>query len=432
MPFSQNDLVAVTREVETTPGTVVGGARSRVYGTAPSWTPGGNTIKSGINTGDGGVKSVRAGLRFADADVPSELVFGLNREELADFLRMAWPVSRAKVSAVQVTFNNAGTHEDGSTGPVILAVASPNDAFSPLVGMDGAMLEVSGAGVVNAANKRPRAIKNVWSDGSQIDLEPLYVTGSVGQISEPLISETNVAATLDCGRVIRNQGVLAIRSVNFEYEFTDQQDGGDSSFVMVRGCKANTLRIAFDGKGVVTLNVVYVGMDYDNPTTTTQGNGTVTANAYLDNENMTSAEDLTYFLVGAVTQLAGDNLTSFSLDGAGAASGIDETSGSRNRVGVTVGDVDITGSINVLHEHTKMAILSALGRAGTKVPLDMKLADPDGNFYWIRLPETLFEPGGPKPGAKGSRTAGSFNFMTQLGANNIRTMIVQEFDASGL
>jgi hypothetical protein len=423
--FSQNDLVQVTREVEVTPGVVTGGARSRVYGTAPTLTPGGNTLTSGINTGDGGVKSVRAGLRFADAEVPSELVFGLNHEELADCLRDTWPVAEAKTAELaDLTFAQAGTHEDGSTGPTITSITA--NAFDNLLDMAGCMLEITGAGI-NAANKRPRVIKAVKADGLKIDIDPRYTAGSVGEIGEPLIPEGPVTGTLNCGKVIRNRGVTAIRSVNFEFEFTEQAGG---SFLMARGQYASSMKLGFDGKGIVTLSVMYTGMDFDDPTTVTQGNGTVTANPYLDNDSVTSAEDLTYFLVNGVIQLAGDNLTSFNLDGNGNASGIDDTSGSRQRVGVTVGDLDFSGSLKLLHEHTKMTQVTTFSRAGNRVPLDWKFADPGANFYWFRLPETLFEPASSKPGAKGSRTDGTFNFKTQLGANGIRTFIVQAFEAA--
>ena len=426
MAFSQNDLIKVTREVEVTPGVVTGGDRNRVYGTAPSYTPGGNTITSGINTGDGGVKSVRAGLRFADADIPSELVFGLNHAELEDVMRDTFPASEAKATDINATWNNAGTQTDGTTtGPIITAAAG---SFNDLLDCAGAMLETTDPNTsgVSAANLRPRAILAIAADGSQIDLHPRYVAGAGGAISEPLTNEGPLQATFNCGKVIRNQGIEAIRTVNFEFQYTDQSGG---SFMMARGQTASSMKLGFDGKGVVTLQVGYMGMDYDDLTTATQGSGTVVENPHLDNENITSAEDLTYFLVNGTSQLAGDNLTSFSLDGNGNASGIDDTAGSRNRVGVTVGDLDFTGSIKILHEHVKMALLTSLGRAGTIVPFDMKFADPDGNFYWMRLPETLVEPGGPKPAAKGSRTDGTFNFKTQVGANGIRTFIVQAFAA---
>lgn len=422
MAFSQNDLIQVTREVEVTPGVVTGGDRTRVYGTAPTYSPGGNTTKSGINTGSGAVKSVRAGLRFADAEVPSELVFGLNHAELEDVLRDTFPASEVSATAT-VTFAQAGTHEDGSTGPTITGTAADFDDF---IGEEGAMLETSGV-ALDPANRRPRVIKAVKADGSKIDIDPIYTAGSVGEISEPLVAEGPLEGTFKIGKVIRNQGIEAIRTVNFEYQFTDQAGG---SFVMARGQSANTLRIGIDGKGNVTLSVGYVGMDYDVPTEATQGSGTVTENAFIDNPNITSAEDLTYFLVNGVNQLAGDNLTSFNLDGNGAASGIDETAGTRNRVGVTVGDFDVTGSLRVLHEHTKMKIIAGLGHAGTLVPLDFKLADPLGNFYWFRLPRLLFEPSGPKPGAKGSRTDGTFNFMTEQGPDAVRTLIIQAFAAA--
>ena len=76
-----------------------------------------------------------------------------------------------------------------------------------------------------------------------------------------------------------------------------------------------------------------------------------------------------------------------------------------------------------------MLIAMTLARAGTRVPLDWKFVDPAGNFYWMRLTKALFDPFGPKPGAKGSRSDGTVNFGTQLGASGVRTFIVQAFAA---
>ncbi len=424
MPFSQNDLVKVTREIEVTPGVVVGSNRTRVFGTAPTYTPGGETIKSEINTGDAGIKCVRAGLRFADSEIPSELVYKLNHEEMEDVLRDTFPGSEA-IAAVSASWLQVGTHIDTTAGPTIVAT-TPGD-FTPLIGMEGAMLETTdpAASGVDPANLRPRVIKAVDSD--QIDIEPLYTTGLVGQISEPIIPEGPFVATFNCGLLIRNRGILNARSINFEFEFTDQQT--PDSFVMARGQYGATINVAFDGKGVVTIGFGYVGMDYDDITEVTQGTLPVTANPGAANCIFTSAEDLSFFLFNGITQLAADSLTTFNLDGDGTASGVDETSGTRERTGVTVGDLDFTGSFTLLHEHDKMKIVMAAGRAGTILPIDWKFVDIVGNAYWMRVPEAIIEPGGPTPGAKGSKVEGDFTFMSQLGKNGIRTFIIQAFAA---
>lgn len=426
MPFSQNDLIRVTREVEVTEGIVVGGARDRVYGTAITFNPGGNALKSGLNTGRGGVHSVRAGLRFADADHPSELAYLLHHAEIEDFMRNTFPGAAEEATGVSATWNNAGTHVDGSTGPTITAGAG---AFNNLLGKEGLILETSDPtpSGVSAANLRPRAIKAVKSDGTQIDIHPRYVAGSVGQISEPLVAEGPLAADFSVGKSVWNGSIETIRSINLEFEYSDQPGG---SFQMVRGLKAGTFKLGFDGKGIWTIQFGYVGMDFDVLTEATQGNGTVNANPGIDNPVMTSLEDLSYFLVNGTVQLAADNLTSFNLDGAGGASGNDEVAGSRNRSGVTVGDIDFNGSIKLLHEHDKAKLVQGYGHAGNLVPMDIKVGDSLGNYYWFRLPNILFESSGsPKPGAKGAKTDGTFPFMTQLGAGNIRTFAIQAFDA---
>ena len=96
--FSQNDLVTVTREIEVTPGVIVGAGRYRVYGTAPTFTPAGTTNVSGVNTGVGGIQGIRPGVRSATVDIPSELVFRMNDLELEDFLRDTWTASEITIS----------------------------------------------------------------------------------------------------------------------------------------------------------------------------------------------------------------------------------------------------------------------------------------------------------------------------------------------
>lgn len=544
--FSQNDLTQVTRETETTPGTVIGGARDRVYGTAPAWSPTGATLTSGINTGSGGVKSVRAGLRAADVTIPSELVFGLNDPEWEDILRDEFPAEEAfsvgattttasiasaaqtadgngtgvdttgartrtfrvaigawtdgthtitfehssdgsswsaiggslltgedsaasviisdnsrngtnvdviyigtlphlravkaitgettgavyGVSVIEVadevsaTWANTGTHEDGTTGPTITAAAGTFAAFVS-ANADGLMLETTSTAAA-APNKRPRMIKALKADGSKIDIHPAFITGASGEASEPLTAETALAK-FGIGQEIKNQGIQAARTVNFEFDFTDQPDG---SFQLVRGCRGAGLKLSFEGKGNVGLEFRYVGMDYNSPTEETAGNGTVNANSAVDNDNMVAGEDLAYFLVNGSIQLAASVLTSFSLDANGNAQGIDDVSGSRFRPGVTAGDIDVTGSMKLYHSHDLMTAIVELGRSGDRVPLAMKFMDPAGNFYWISLSKVLFEPGGPTGGAKGSKTDGSFNWKSQLGIGNSRTIAVQKFAAA--
>jgi hypothetical protein len=422
--FSQNDLVVVTRENEVTPGVVVGGSRYRVYGTAPSWTPGGNSNTSGINTGDGGEHSHRAALRFGDAEVPSQLVFGLNDFEFEDQLRDTWQADELTISG-SFTFNQGGTHVDGSTGPVITATAGTFDDLFATAEFAGLMMEISGV-AINAANKWPRAVKDVKPDGSQIDIEPVYASALAGAFREQLVAESDKAGVMRFGKWLRNQGVENIRSCNFEFSNTDQPGG---SFALVKGCHGSGMKLSLTGKGNVELQFMYVGMDYDDLGTVSVGSG-VTANPFISNEVISSAEDLAYFAINGTTLLSGDNLTSFTLDGNGNASGIDDVAGSRSRPGVTVGDLVFSGSLKVYHKHALSAVLVALGRNGNKVPVDFKLQDPAGNFFWGRYPSAMFEPNAPKPGAKGSKTDNTINYKTQLGKRSQRTFILQRFAAA--
>lgn len=426
--FSQNDLVQVTREIEVTEGVVVGGARDRVYGSAPTWAPEGSSLTSPINTGLAAIHSVRAGMRAATVNIPSALTFRLNDLEREDFFRDEHAGAEKTFTDVVVDFSATATHQDGTTGPAIIDPAGAGPFLFASIGdgsYDGAMLEISGA-AVNAANRWPRPIKAVSADGKQIDLDPTYVTGQAGEFGEPLFAQAGVTATIRAGDLIRTQGIGSIRSSNFEFSFPDQPGG---SFQMVRGAKCGSWRLSWDGKGDITEEYGYTAMDYDALAAATQGNGTVNENAAVTNPHMVAGEDLAYLVVG-VTQLAGVNVTSFSLEGTGNAQGIDDVSGpNRGRAGVTVGDVDLTGSIRVYHRHAQMAILAGLGRTGNLAPLAMKFVDPLGNFYWGRLPKVLFEPGGPVPGAKGSRTDGSFNWRSQMASAALRTMIWQRFAA---
>jgi hypothetical protein len=421
--FSQNDLVIVTRENEVTPGVIVGGSRYRVYGTAPTWTPGGNSNTSGINTGSGGVQSVRAALRYANAEIPSQLVWGLNDFEFEDVLRDTWQGSELSIAGT-FDFDQTGTHEDGSTGPVITAAAG---TFDDLYALDyaGLMMEISGV-AIHADNKWPRAVKDVKADGTKIDVEPAYASALAGAFRSVLFDEAAKAGTIRFGKWLRNQGVENIRSVNFEFLSTDQPGG---SYAVVKGCHGASMKLSFTGKGNVETSFMYEGMDYNELATTSVGSGT-TVNPYIDNDVMSSGEDLAYFAINGATLLSGDNLTSFNVDFAGNASGIDDVSGSRFRPGVTVGDIDPTGSLKIYHKHVLSAVLVALGRSGNRAPIDFKLIDPAGNFYWGRFPKALFDPNGPKPGAKGSKTDNTINFKTMLGPRSQRTFIWQKFAAA--
>lgn len=426
--FSQNDLVQVTREIETTEGVVDGGARTRVYGTGAAPAPGGEKITSPLITGLGAIQSVRPGLRFSDFSIPSVLVFGLNDLEVEDFMREAFPAA-LKVTDGTVDFNNAGTHLDGSTGPTIVdpAVAGPFLFADWYQAAEGAMVEVSGAGPA-APNKWPRMIKAVKSDGKQIDLDPAFITGGAGEFGEPLTTEAGVVATLDVGQIIKNRGAAAARSVNFESEFTDQTGG---SFFMVRGCRANSFRLGWEGKNEITLEVGYLGMDYDDFTEATQGSGVVNDIAAIDNDLMVAGEDLAYFVVNGSVVLSGDCLTAASVEGTGSGSGVDNISGGgRGRKGVTLGDIDFTGSLTIYHKHLRAKTMTSLGRAGNKVPLAMKFMDPAGNFYWGSFRKVLFDPMATVAGSKGSLASGQFPFSTQLGGGEARTFTWQRFAAA--
>jgi hypothetical protein len=165
------------------------------------------------------------------------------------------------------------------------------------------------------------------------------------------------------------------------------------------------------------------------PSTTTAGSSVV-ANPYIDNDPMTSGEDLSYLLIGGYTQVAGKNLMSLSLDATNNPKGIDGVAGNRFRAAVTVGDHAVTGSFKLYHMHDISTVATALSRLGTRVPIDLCVADPAGNKYWMRLLKTILEPGATVPGAKGSEAEGSWNIKAQRGPRNMRTVTLQRFAAA--
>lgn len=426
-PFSQNDPIVVTREVEVIPGVPTGGARIRVYGSAPSYTPGSTILTSEVNSGTGVVMCVRLGKRWADADVPSQLFFQMNALEEEDFMRETWPVTEAKDAAVAATWLQAGTHLDGTTGPTI------SGSFTNLVGAEGCMLVTTDPGPsgVSAPNLRERAIKAV--DGSQIDIEPLYTTGAPAAVGEPFTDEGPLAADFNVGLVLRDRNIEAARSVNFEYQFKDQTGG--LSFIAALGQKAATYNLAIDGSGNIGQSFTYMGLDFTDLGEATIGDGTVTDVAARNNCNITAGDDLGHFWIGGINEVGVENnLVSFAINGDGTAQGIDNTAGSTRRAGVTVGDNVFTGNLSLLHKHGIMKVITNLSRAGTVTPVDLKVTDTLGNFYWFRLPDTLFSPSGPKPGAKGANTDGNFDYQCQgalregaAGPVDIRTFIRQAF-----
>jgi hypothetical protein len=212
---SQNDLVQVTRLVEVTPGVVASAARDRVYGREPSWAPEGGNNTGMILTGEGEVHDIQAALRAASVTIPSELVHELNTTEWEDVLRDEEPSALTFTGAV--TFTLAGTQLDGSTGPTI--EADSGTPFSTWVGVaEGCVMEILNA--ADTENAWPRAIKAI--SGDQIDLEPDWIGGGVGEFGEPIVDAAADEVTINVGAVMKNRAIEDARYVNFEFNYTDQ------------------------------------------------------------------------------------------------------------------------------------------------------------------------------------------------------------------
>jgi hypothetical protein len=415
--YAQNDLVQITRKVEVTAGTPVAGARDATYFANATFTSESQEYKSTLVTGFGAIHDVRLGMRSGNASLQGLLIYALNKAEIEDQMRSTFS---AVVSAgpVNATFDNTGTHIDASAGPTIVAAATTFDDF---IGAEGALLFVSGAGVAGPNKNWARAIKAIKPDGSQIDLEPLYVTGTGGTINEPLTDEGPVSATFTLGMWIRNMGIEGARYVDFEQKFTDV----GTSFDAWLGCRGSGFSLSWEGQNPVQANYNYMAMDFNAESGTSIGNGTVTANAALTNRQITGGSDLTTFTYAGVHTFSGSALTAFSVEANGNAQGVDNVSGIDSRAGVTVGDLDFTGSMTIAHEGVKSRTASTISRTGGLSPLDIIFRDPDGNRIVIRFPKLMLRPTSPSGGAKGARVEPQFQFSTAIGSQTLRTAIIQ-------
>lgn len=422
--YAQTDLVQITREVEVTGGTPTGGARDATYFANPSFTPDSAEYISALVTGYGEVQDVRLGMRSGTLALQGLLIFELNKKEIEDELRSTFS-STLSVGPVNATFDNTGTHVDTTAGPTIVAAAS---TFTSFIGAEGTLLFVSGAGVAGPNKNWARAIKAVKSDGTQIDLEPLYVSNTAGLINEPLTDEGPVSATFKIGAWIRSGSITGARYANFEQKFTDITAGGGSYAAYV-GCRGSGMGLTWEGQNPVQANYNYMAMDFLAEGSATIGNGTVTANPALNattnRRQITGGSDLTTFTFAAVNTFNGTALTAFSVEGNGNAQGVDNVSGIDSRAGVTVGDLVWTGSMTIAHEGVKSRTAATISRTGGKSPLDIVFRDPDGNQIVFRFPSVMLRPSAPSAGAKGSRVEPNFAFTASMGNTTTRTFIMQ-------
>ena len=427
--FAQNTLVKSTRETESVFCQVDGGQRTIMWGTNVALQPDGTTVRSNLKTGRGTVACTALEKRWCNAAVDSELHYLVNDLEVEDFFRATF--SAATITTVAAaTWANAGTQLDGSTGPILTVGATE---LTALAGCEGAMLVTTDplASGADPANLRARAIKAIAADGSQLDFEPQYVTGGVGLVGEPLVDEGPLAVTVDCGEFLRDGPVANARSINIEHQFVDINSA--ASFYLGRGLKAATWALGVTGAGNTTHNISYLGADYDEYTTTTQGAGAEIDNPGASYCNMTGGR-IAHLWIDAVSDLAPEGmLTSFDISGDGTANGIDGTAGLLSRAGVTLGEHVFTGSMNFLNEHDITLLVTNRARSGGNVPIDLKSVDQAGNYYWHRLPQVILKPGGPTPEASGDNAA-DFSFEAsekwsegEAGLVGLRTCIVQRF-----
>ncbi|MEM1204777.1 MAG: hypothetical protein AAGN66_16230 [Acidobacteriota bacterium] len=421
-PHAQSELVQVTRETEVNDGAVVGGPRKRVYGKGISWEAQGDMEDSPLVTGEGERHDSQPKGRSAKVTVPSVLVYGLNHDELCDWMRVDSFPADVTISGTDLEMVADATHADGSTGPAIVSATAGK--FSTLVGLSqGAeqLLLISEAWSTDD-NSFPRAIKAV--SAQQIDLEPTYVSGVAGEPGAPVQDEAPGAdVVLRVGAPVRNGKIQDARSVNFEGEYTDQ----DGDFQMIRGCKCGSFKFRINGKGAMELEFGYEALDYDTPTATSQGSGEI-ANSAIDNEMMMGAR-VKYVLIGGTLNIARKNLTMLEITGDGKAESDDDVVGSESSVAVTLASQSYEGSLDVYHSKVASARLTALGRGREVTTLDV-VTEPDakGNFYVFRC-RVRFARALSKPGESG-RTKGQFPFRLVRFPNGTRSFIVQAFAGS--
>lgn len=418
--LSQNDNIVVAKAYEATPGEVSAGPWQRVYGTAIDYSEGGSDHESGMNTGRGYRSDVQQGNRFGDVTCPTELVYGVNDSEIEDFMRSTLSAD-LKVEDVSVDFEPAGTQLDGSTGPIIRATtpgefATFNDEGDLVI---QAVLEVTGA--ANEANNRPRPIKDL--DADQIDLDPQYVGGAVGEFGEPLISETAVTVTLRTGLVLKDMALINPPAVSsWEFWYADQPN----SYRVLAGQHAVTYKESFSGPEKITLEVGYNGMkllDLSESATA----GAISPNTAIDNPNMIADDSLQWLTIG-ITPIAGKVLQAFEVSGDGSADPADDVAGAKNRVAVSLGDIMFEGKVDFYHDRVRSHVVDAYARNNQPVPVRWVYQDRLGNKTWRSLPYCTFSAGGVTAGQKGNRSSGALPYKV-AGRERSRQFIIQHFPA---
>ena len=428
--YSQNDLVVLTEEIETEPGTVVGGARERAYFRSLQVERGGSTEENDLMEGGGEELSDELSGLNASLQLSSLLQVGsdgtlLNSRLWETIMRDTWDTVADVQGATNISCDPAGTRDlDGASGPIITAAAGTFDNFvNAAHNGEQLMLEASGWG--DNQNNQPAPIENVKSDGSQLDMDPTYYAGSAGDtIGAPMILESNQSPLLRVGKGLRNGEIEDIRRHNFEWQFPDQPSG--NSYGNVLGWTPATFKLSFEGKKKVMTEFGGEAHSWASAYAATIGNGTVNDDSAVSGDMLITNANLLFFVINGTTQIQGQTLTSYELNWDGKAEGVDDVAGSTVRTGVTVGKGKGSGSIKLYHSHAITAAADALARAGTHVPIDWKIKGPGGHYLWIRQPKTRLMPGGPTPGSSG-KTDGTYNFSIGPKTATSRSLIIQFF-----
>ena len=440
--YAISDLVRVGMLEEiTTPGELETSAPYEVL-TTTGITPtiDGTTVTDPSITGAGEVLDVQTTGREPALTTPAMLRFNDCRPIIGPALRSLYATPVAIVGAANISVDNAGTHQDGSIGPQIIAVGSTT-AFNDLINYGGASangaegLAYKASGFADDENNWQRRIKAVYVDGadSKIDIMPGYVGGAPGFFGEPMVNASGESPTINVGTTVRNQVTgPGVKCYSALWQYTDMQVNG--RFAAHSGLVAANLSHSWTGREGVTVSADWVGQrHYALTGTDPSGQGFVDNQLYT--QMLTAADPLKHFaIVTDMTPivLSQQFMNGFDFTVEGNTSAITDTSGTSFSTGVTQGSHVPSGSIDYyLVDDPRSEQLANIGNQGTseKGVIDWCFEDRDGNqSLWACL-WNEFGPTTPSPGAINNQVGGSITFAGQQLTRTSRTILNQEIPA---
>ncbi len=407
-------LVYMTRLREPDNQGTSGGVRERLYGKNFKWDGKGGDVDEGENRhGELMTTSYAPTAREgASASFEADFVFGLNTGPVSDFLSSGGPAPEIKVTDITtIEAKNSVPHDDGTNGPALVAVAG---VFSDFLGHEDHLLKSSGWPVGAESNGLLRAIKKVHQDGSQIDLDPHYISGEPGSFGAPLIDTVaGDAISVTVGVVERIGDTTAIPWVSIEGVNPDI-----NMYQLLVGGGCSKWEFKQDGAKKITETFEYMFRDYLPPTPTSAGSGVMEL-PEARNDHATGKQ-VRFAALGGSTQVFQDSLVSAKWTGTADLQIQAPATGAESAFGVErSGNFKFDGEFNSYHTFDTTMLMSQLSRNGQQVPFDYVIRDLDQNEIAYHFPRVIVPQKTIPSGGKGT-----WNWKTAAGRHSGRKVMI--------